>query len=91
VGLVQLHQFDLFSSSHYPNYKLRDNSIHHISWPPEDIGSCFMRYKSGIMVSAISIFEAFEFVASITAFDYVTISWTLCSLPCFTLVVDIVP
>jgi hypothetical protein len=32
-----------------------------------------MRYKSGIMVSAISIFEAFEFVASITAFDYVTI------------------
>jgi hypothetical protein len=41
-------------------------------------------------VSVISIFEAFEFVASITAFDYVTFAWTLCSFPCFTLVVDIV-
>jgi hypothetical protein len=31
--------------------------------------------------SVISIFEAFEFVASITAFDYVTFAWTLCSFP----------
>jgi hypothetical protein len=67
------------------------DGIHHISWPPEDIGSCSMRYKSGIMVSVISIFEAFEFVTSITAFDYVMFAWTLCSLPCFTLVVDIAP
>jgi hypothetical protein len=43
------------------------------------------------MVSAISIFEAFEFVAFRTAFDYVTSAWTLCLLPCFTLVVDIAP
>jgi hypothetical protein len=41
-------------------------------------------------VSVISICEAFEFVPSITAFDYVTFAWTLYSLPCFTLVVDIV-
>jgi hypothetical protein len=38
-----------------------------------------------------SIFEAFEFVASIIAFDCVTFTWTLCSFPCFTLVVDIAP
>jgi hypothetical protein len=33
------------------------------------------------MVSVISIFEAFEFVTSITYFDYVTLAWTLCSNP----------
>jgi hypothetical protein len=65
--------------------------IHHINWPLEDIGSCSMRYKSGIMVSVISIFEAVEFVTSITAFDYVTFAWTLCTLPCFALVVDLRP
>jgi hypothetical protein len=42
-------------------------------------------------VSVISIIEAFEFVAYITSFDYVMFAWTLCSLPYFTLVVDIVP
>jgi hypothetical protein len=42
-------------------------------------------------VSVISIFKAFEFVTTITAFDHVTFAWTLCSLPCFTLVVDIAP
>jgi hypothetical protein len=57
----------------------------------EDIGSFSMRYKPGIMVSIISIFEAFEFVSVETSFNYVTSPWTLCSLPCFTLVVDIVP
>jgi hypothetical protein len=41
-------------------------------------------------VSVISIFEAFEFVTSIIDFEYVTFAWTLCSLSCFTLVVDIV-
>jgi hypothetical protein len=50
-----------------------------------------MRYKPGIMVSVISIFEAFEFVAFKTAFDYLTFAWKLCSLPYFTLVVDITP
>jgi hypothetical protein len=39
-----------------------------------------MRYKPGIMVSVISIFEAFEFVAFETAFDYVMHTWKLCSL-----------
>jgi hypothetical protein len=42
-----------------------------------------MRYKLGIMVSVISVFEGFGFVAFRTAFDYVTFAWTLCSLPCF--------
>jgi hypothetical protein len=50
-----------------------------------------MRYNLGIMVIAISIFDAFEFVASIISFDYVMFSWTLCSFPCFTLVVNIAP
>jgi hypothetical protein len=50
-----------------------------------------MRHKPGIMLNVISIFEAFEFVVSITAFDYVTFAWTLCSLPHFTLVVDNAP
>jgi hypothetical protein len=43
------------------------------------------------MVSLISIFEAFEFVASITSFDYVTFALTLFSLTCFSLEVDIAP
>jgi hypothetical protein len=42
------------------------------------------------MVSLISIFEAFEYVAFKIVFYYVTSAWK-CSLPCFTLVVDIVP
>jgi hypothetical protein len=50
-----------------------------------------MRYNPGIMLSVVSIFEAFEFIASIIAFDYVTFAWTLRTLPCFTLVVDIAP
>jgi hypothetical protein len=43
------------------------------------------------MVSIISIFEAFEFVTFINSFDYVMFAWKLCSFPCLTLVVDIVP
>jgi hypothetical protein len=39
----------------------------------------------------ILIFEVFEFVASITSFDYVIFAWKLCFLPYFTLVVDIAP
>jgi hypothetical protein len=42
-------------------------------------------------VSDIPIFEAFEFGASIIDLDYVIFSWTLCSFPCFTLVVNIAP
>jgi hypothetical protein len=45
----------------------------------------------GVMVSVISIFEAFESVAFKDAFDYVTFAWKLCSFPYFTLVVDIAP
>jgi hypothetical protein len=45
----------------------------------------------GIMVSVISIFEAFEFVSFKIAFDYVAFSWKLLSFPCFTLVVEIAP
>jgi hypothetical protein len=37
------------------------------------------------MVSVISIFEAFEFVSSIIAFDYVTFAWTLCNVSLFLL------
>jgi hypothetical protein len=50
-----------------------------------------MRYKPGIMVSVISLFEAFEFVAYITSFHYVSFAWTLFSFPYFTLVVDTAP
>jgi hypothetical protein len=74
-----------------PPKQVNHENIHHISLPLEDIGFCLMRYKSRIVVSVISIFEAFEFVASIIAFDYVTFDWTLYSLHCFTLVVDIAP
>jgi hypothetical protein len=41
------------------------------------------------MMNIISMFEAFEFVASITAFDYVLGHYSL--MPCFTLVVEIAP
>jgi hypothetical protein len=65
---------------------------HRPTSPPQLLGSCSMRYnKTGIMVSAISIFEAFELVSSITDFYYVMFAWTLCFVPCFTLVVDIAP
>jgi hypothetical protein len=74
-----------------PNFQDRRDSIHHINYFPEDIGSCSTRYNRGIMVSVISIFEAFEFIASIIAFDYVMSAWTLCSLPCSTSMVDIAP
>ena len=67
------------------------DGIHHINWPPKDIGSFSMRYKSSIMVSVISIFEEFEFVASITAFDYVTFDWTLCYFSCFTMWLTLFP
>jgi hypothetical protein len=43
------------------------------------------------MVSVISIFEAFDFVAFEIDFDYVMYAWKLFYFPCFTLVVDIVP
>jgi hypothetical protein len=63
-----------------PQLQVHRDGIHHISWLPKDIGSCSMRCKPGIMLTVISIFEAFEFVASITAFDYVRFACTLCSL-----------
>jgi hypothetical protein len=64
-----------------PQLQVHRDGIHHIRWLPKDIGSWSMRCRLGIMPSVISIFEAFEFVASITAFDYVTFAWTLCSFP----------
>jgi hypothetical protein len=57
--------------------------IHHIRWPSEDIGSFSMRYKSSIMVSVISIFEAFEFVTTITPFDYVIVFLEIMLFPLF--------
>jgi hypothetical protein len=74
-----------------PQLQVDHDGVHHISWPPKDIGYYSMRYNLGIMVSVISIFKEFEFVTSITCFDYVTFYWTLFSFPCFTLVVDIAP
>jgi hypothetical protein len=50
-----------------------------------------MRYNPGIMMSVISIFEAFKYFTFKSTFDYVTSAWKLCSLPCFTLVADIAP
>jgi hypothetical protein len=74
-----------------PQLQVHHDSIHHISCLLKDIGSCSMRCKPCIMVSVISIFEAFEFVACIISFDYVTFAWALFSMPRFTLVVDIAP
>jgi hypothetical protein len=74
-----------------PQLQVHRDGIHHISWLPKDIQSCSMRCKLGIILTVISIFEAFEFVASITAFDYVRFACTLCSLLHFTLVVSIAP
>jgi hypothetical protein len=71
--------------------QVHHDGIHHISWPPKDIKYFSMRYKLGIMVSVISIFEAFEFVSFITSFDYVMFAWTLFSFPCFTFMADIAP
>jgi hypothetical protein len=76
---------------HHHRFQGHHEGIYHTSWLSKYIRSCSMRYKPDIVVSVISIFEAFEFVASITGFYYVIFSWTLCSFPCFTLVVDIAP
>jgi hypothetical protein len=75
---------------HHHTSSVHRDGIHHISLFPKDNGSCSMRYKSGIVVSVTLILEAFEYVAFDVAFDYRTYAWKLCSLPCFTLVVDIV-
>ena len=40
------------------------DGIHHTSWLPKGNEPCSMRYKLDIMVSVISIFEAFEYVVS---------------------------
>jgi hypothetical protein len=74
-----------------PRSQVHHDGIHHIILLPKDDGSCSMRYKSGIVVSVTLIFQAFEYVAFKAAFDYRTFAWKLCSLPCFTLVVDIAP
>ena len=76
---------------HHHTSPVHHDGIHHISLFPEDNGSCSMRYKSGIVVSVTLILEAFEYVAFKVSFDYRTYAWKLCYLPCFTLVVDIVP
>jgi hypothetical protein len=67
------------------------DGIHHINMFMKDNGSCSMRYKSNIVVSVTLILEAFEYVAFKVAFNYRTSTWKLCSFPCFTLVVDIMP
>jgi hypothetical protein len=76
---------------HHHTSLVHHDGIHHITLFLEDNGSFSMRYKSGIVVSVTLILEAFEYVAFKVAFDYRTSTWKLCSLPCFTLVVDIVP
>jgi hypothetical protein len=70
---------------------IHHDGIHHINLFLEDNGSCSMRYKSSIVVSVTLILEAFEYVALKDALDYKTSACKLCSLPCFTLVVDIAP
>jgi hypothetical protein len=76
---------------HHHTSPVHHDGIHHISLFPEDNGSCSMRYKTGIVVSVTLILEAFEYVSFKVDFHYRTSAWKLCSLPCFTLVVDIVP
>jgi hypothetical protein len=77
--------------AHHHRSQIHHDGLYHTNLLPEDIGSCSMRYKPSVMVSVISIFEAFKYVAFKATFDYVTFSSKLCSFPCFTLVVDIVP
>jgi hypothetical protein len=77
--------------NHHTSLVHHHDVIHHISLFLKDNGSCSMRYKSGIVVSGTLILEAFEYVAFDATFDYRMSAWKLCSLPCFTLVVDIVP
>jgi hypothetical protein len=48
--------------SHHRGGRRFSDVIHHTSWLLEGSGPCSMRYKSCIMVSMISIFEAFEYV-----------------------------
>jgi hypothetical protein len=66
---------------HHHISQIHHDGIHHTRLHSEGIGSCSMRYKLGIMVSFISIFEAFEYVAFKDAFDYVTSAWKLFSFP----------
>jgi hypothetical protein len=76
---------------HHHTSLVHHDGINYIIMFLEDRGSCSMRYKSGIVVSVTSILEEFEYVAFKDAFDYRKLAWKLCSLPCFTLVVGIVP
>jgi hypothetical protein len=53
---IHLHRWRPFSPPQRSGFS---DGIHHTSWLPRGTGPCSMRYKSGIMVSVISIFEAF--------------------------------
>jgi hypothetical protein len=48
---------------HHHTSLIHCNGFHHINLFLEDIGSCSMRYKSGIVVSVTLILEAFGYVA----------------------------
>jgi len=76
---------------HHHTSWISDDGIHHIIFLLEDDGSCSMRYKSGSVVSVTLILEAFKYVGFKTDFYYRTYAWKLFSLPCFALVVNIVP
>jgi hypothetical protein len=71
TNIVHFHRQRLTSP---PNFQVHHDGIHHINWLLKDTGSFSMRYKAGIMVSVISIFQEFEFGLSITSFDYVMFS-----------------
>jgi hypothetical protein len=76
---------------HHHTSLIQHDGIHHIKLFLEDNGSSSMSYKSGIGISVTLILEAFEYVSFKYSLDYKMSAWKLCSLPCFTLVVDIVP
>jgi hypothetical protein len=91
MDIIMMSSYTYEDPLHHQTPPFHHDGIHHINLFPEDNGSCSMRYKSGIVVSVTFILEAFEYVAIKVAFDYRTSNWKLCSFPCFTLVVDIVP
>jgi hypothetical protein len=55
---IHLHRWRPFSPPQRLGFS---DGIHHNNWLPRGTGPCSMRYKSDIMVSVISIFEAFEY------------------------------
>jgi hypothetical protein len=86
--IVHMNRRDTFP--HHTSW-IHDDVINHIILLPEDDEYFSMRYMSRVLVSVTLIFEALEYAPFIVSFHYRTFAWKLCSFPCFTWLLTLLP